>query len=37
MVKYARDPINGSKSCKARGRYVENKRKSSRALSLAAL
>lgn len=26
MVKYARDPINESLSCKARGRYVQGKK-----------
>lgn len=35
MVKYARDPINGSKSCKARGRYV--KKRNGRRLSLSLL
>lgn len=33
MVKYARDPINGSKSCKARGRYVGKKKRKRAAVS----
>ena len=37
MVKYARDPINGSKSCKARGRYEEKKKGRSSSCSLRSL